>query len=100
MDWDSHRNDQMNLTTTTTSLNQRLRSRTTTYVVAINGMSKAAVRLGIFLNQDYNFLNNDTFSTLWGCSPPATGWAAEPAISPSQRAAEPGLLQQSGGIGV
>ena len=62
-----------------------LRSRTTTYVVANQwNVEGRPVRLGIFLNQDYNFLNNDTFSYSLGLFPPAqmTGWAAEPAISP------------------
>ncbi len=70
------RNDQMNLDYNYNIFEsdvEGLRSRTTTYVVANQwNVEGRPVRLGIFLNQDYNFLNNDTFSYSLGLFPART----------------------------
>jgi len=60
------RNDQMNLDYNYNIFESDvagLRSRNTTYVlVNQRNIDGDLVRAGLFLNQDYNFLNNDTFS--------------------------------------
>lgn len=60
------RNDQMNLDYNYNVFEsdiEGLRSRNTTYIIANQwNVEGRPVRLGLFLNQDYNFLNNDTFS--------------------------------------
>ncbi|MCG8416034.1 MAG: DUF5916 domain-containing protein [Pseudomonadales bacterium] len=60
------RNDQMNLDYNYNVFESDiswLRSRNTTYIVTNQwNVDGKPVRIGLFLNQDYNFLNNDTFS--------------------------------------
>ena len=60
------RNDQMNLDYNYNIFEsdvEGLRSRNTTYILTNQwNLEGRPVRLGLFLNQDYNFLNNDTFS--------------------------------------
>jgi hypothetical protein len=59
------RNDQMNLDYNYNSVEsdiEGLRNRSTTYIITNQwNVEGRPVRLGLFFNQDYNFLNNDTF---------------------------------------
>lgn len=59
------RNDQMNLDYNYNSVEsdiEGLRNRTTTYILTNQWNTEGRpVRMGLFFNQDYNFLNNDTF---------------------------------------
>lgn len=60
------RNDQMNLDYNYNLVEsdiESLRNRTTTYIITNQwNLEGRPVRLGLFFNQDYNFLNNDTFA--------------------------------------
>ena len=60
------RNDQMNLDYNYNVFESDvpgLRSRNTTYIITNQwNVEGRPVRIGLFFNQDYNFLNNDTFS--------------------------------------
>jgi hypothetical protein len=60
------RNDQMNLDYNYNLVQsdiEGLRNRTTTYIITNQwNLEGRPVRLGLFFNQEYNFLNNDTFA--------------------------------------